>query len=353
MKILHAADFHLDAPFAALSPEKAAIRRGEGREIPLRLAELAREEQVDLVLLAGDLFDGPTVRRETLSVLKEALGGIPAPVFIAPGNHDYYASNTPYEGAWPENVTIFRTGTLVPHPLPRLGCVVYGAAFTGNSCLTDPLAGFSVPRDGNIHIAVLHGDVGQPCSRYAPISEEHLAASGLTYCGLGHIHAPSGLRQAGETFWAYPGCPEGHGFDETGERGCLIVETGERTTARFCTLAARSYVDISVEAGEDPLAAGRQALAGQEEHCVRLTFTGETTRTLAGVEEKLASLVFSLRVKDATRPKTDREALRAGDTLTAAFFRVMEEKLEKGEPGAELALRFGLAALERGEDCRP
>ena len=60
LKILHAADLHLDSPFEALSANKAALRRAEQRELLSRLAELAVKEKVQLVLLAGDLMDSDT-----------------------------------------------------------------------------------------------------------------------------------------------------------------------------------------------------------------------------------------------------------------------------------------------------
>ena len=65
IKIIHGADFHLDSPFSGLTPERAAQRRGEQRELLDRLAALAREKQADLVLLAGDLLDSERVFRET------------------------------------------------------------------------------------------------------------------------------------------------------------------------------------------------------------------------------------------------------------------------------------------------
>ena len=95
MKLLHASDFHLDSPLSGLPAEKCAQRRGELREIPARLAKLARDEGVDLVLLPGDLFDGGRVYPETVRALARALGDMGVPVFIAPGNHDYYHAKSP------------------------------------------------------------------------------------------------------------------------------------------------------------------------------------------------------------------------------------------------------------------
>ncbi len=356
MKLLHASDFHLDAPFAALSPEKAALRREEGRNLLARLALLAKEEQVDLVLLAGDLFDGQTVYRETLTALTAALGDIPAPVFIAPGNHDPFTPHSPYATLqWPENVTIFSSEEMISKPLPQLGCTVHGLGFTHNRVDTDLLAGFSAPNDGMLHIGVVHGDVWQGNSLYNPMAEMSLISSRLDYLALGHIHAPSGLQKTGGTYWAYPGCPEGHGFDELGERGCLLAEISkDGVRVKFCPLSSRNYIERKVDVtGQDPLEAARTALADQrKEDCIKLILTGQTESAFdpEALGRKLEGAAFALRIKDKTRPKVDLARRANEDTLTGAFLRAMGDCTQ---PHAELALRFGLAALEQGEDCRP
>ena len=106
---IHAADFHLDSPFRELTGEQAALRRKEQRNLLRRLADLAREKKADFVLLAGDLFDGANLYRETGEAMIAALGQMDCPVFIAPGNHDPMTSASPYRTLpWPENVHIFQ-----------------------------------------------------------------------------------------------------------------------------------------------------------------------------------------------------------------------------------------------------
>ena len=221
LTIIHGADFHLDSPFAGLTPQRAAQRRGEQRELLSALAELSRERQADLVLLSGDLLDSHQTYRETAQALSQALGQIPCPVFLAPGNHDYYHINSLYAALdWPENVHIFTSGDLEAVELPQLGCVVHGRAFQAPREDASPLSGFTAPQDGKVHLMVLHGQV-DGAGDYAPISREDIAASGLHYLALGHVHQCSGVQREETTFWAYPGCPEGRGFDETGEKGVL------------------------------------------------------------------------------------------------------------------------------------
>ena len=111
VKVLHAADFHLDSAFGALPEEKARLRRRESRGIPARLVEWANDHGAQLMLLAGDLFDSDNLYGQTAQELADALGPFHGRVFIAPGNHDFYAAHGPWgAAAWPENVHIFTSG---------------------------------------------------------------------------------------------------------------------------------------------------------------------------------------------------------------------------------------------------
>ena len=359
LKLIHGADFHLDAPFAALSPEKARQRRAEQRQLLSRLADLAEEEWADLVLLSGDLLDGGETYQETVEALSHALGQIKAPVFIAPGNHDPYGPRSAYAGtAWPDNVHIFTSVQPEGVELPELGCVVHGAAFTTPQADRSPLMGFSAPRDGRIHLMTLHGDVaGQ--GRYGPIRPEDIAASGLTYLALGHIHACSGLQQAGETCWAYPGCPEGRGFDETGEKGVLAVTVDDQgaVSARFVPLAGRRYeiVEADVTGKDSAEEALREVLpASPTGDCCRIILTGQRsfgTPDLAALTALAQPSYFSVSVRDNTRPLRDLWQRAGEDSLTGLVLRAL--KGEKDLEDRELAARFALAALEHGEDPCP
>ena len=96
IKILHSGDWHLDSPLQGRSPEQAAALRRELEKIPGKLADLCRREGCDLVLLSGDLFDG-AYTQASYRIVYEALQRMGAPVFIAPGNHDYLSPDSPYE----------------------------------------------------------------------------------------------------------------------------------------------------------------------------------------------------------------------------------------------------------------
>lgn len=359
--ILHSADFHLDAPFAALPPERAAARRGEQRALLDKLADTARERGADLVLLAGDLWDSAQTYYETAQALAAALRRMEIPVFIAPGNHDYYDSRSLYATmSWPENVYIFTSEEMTAVPIPSLNCVVHGSAFTGTMRQNPPLQGFSVPDDGMLHLMVLHGDIGgRVKSRGANIGTEEIARTGLTYLALGHIHAPSGLQKAGGTYWAYPGCPLGRGFDETGERGALFLsaEPGQ-VTAEFLPMGARRYELLELDVtGADPAQALLDAIPpGAEEHCYRIRLTGEAEEPdLPALARLVEHRFYSVDVRDHTRPPRALWAREGEDSLTGAFLRQLRAREAAGEDARciTLAAQFGLAALENREDFRP
>lgn len=144
IRFLHGADFHLDSAFGALPPGQAAARRRESRELALRLADYVKEHGIDLVLLAGDLFDSASPFRETGEQLAAALGQMRTRVFISPGNHDWYGPGSPWETVdWPENVYVFKENRLTAVEVPERNLVIHGAAFSGPEQLESLLAGFT------------------------------------------------------------------------------------------------------------------------------------------------------------------------------------------------------------------
>ena len=259
---------------------------------------------------------------------------------------------------WPENVHIFKTDAIEAVELPEKQLRVYGAGFTARH-ERPLLEGFRAKADGWTNLMVLHGDVGSREGRYRPIAPEEIASTGLDYLALGHVHQYSGLRRAGETFWAYPGCPEGRGFDELGEKGVLWLEVEKgRTEAEFVPLCRRRYQILSVDlTGQaDPAAAVLAALPPQTgEDIYRLLLTGE--RGLEGLdlgelERELSPRFWGLTLRDHTRAARALWERKGEDTLTGLFLREMEGRCQ-AEPeneAVQLAVRFGLAALEHGED---
>ena len=359
IKILHAADFHLDSPFEALSATEAAARRGEQRQLLRRISEIAASENVDAVLFAGDLLDSDYAYLETAETLYREFESLGVPVFLAPGNHDYYSPRSPYAKLkLPENVHIFKSAEPTCVPLSSLGVRIWGAAFTSPAS-SPMLSGFEPPRgEGLLDIMVIHGEVSPRESQYNSITEDELRRSGMKYVALGHIHAFSGLRRSGETFYAWPGCPEGRGFDETGEKGVIIAEiSAVSCELRFVPLGGRRYETVNVQVGTNALEAVLAALPERTENDIyRIILQGETDGlSLPALERALAPGFYHLELRDRT---TIRRSVweRSGDEgLRGSFLTKLLKKHDsaKSEEERELyaeAAKWGLRALDNADE---
>ena len=364
IRLLHAADLHLDSAFDALTGTLAAQRRREQRSLLRSLPALAKAQGAHLILLPGDLLDTDCPYGETVRLLSDAFAETDAHVFIAPGNHDYYTDSAPYaRTAFPENVHIFRRAKLECVTLPELGVRVWGAAFEGKSC-PDLLRGFSLDRSGDgIDLLCVHGTVDDAGSPYNPMTSAELAASGFDYAALGHVHTCSGLRRAGGTYYAWPGCAEGRGFDETGEKGVLsvIVQRGH-AEAKFVPLGGRRYEKLTVDVTErDVRAAVRAELPpGAAQHIFRITLTGTCDRApnLAQLRAALEGHVFAMQLRDETRLKRDLWAMAGEDTLRGLFLQSLRAEYDAADSDEAreqitMAARWGLAALDRDEEVFP
>ncbi len=354
IRFLHAADLHLDSPFASLSPAQAAQRRREQQTLLTALVDAANAHACDLLLLSGDLFDSDNAYPDTVLALSRALAACRAEAFISPGNHDCAVPGSAYlTHKWPENVHIFTKPqpSCVELAAPR--CRVWGAGFARAHC-GPLLAGFCAADDGIPNLMVLHGDATGAQSDYNPIAKQQIAASNLDYLALGHIHQASGLLRAGKTFYAWPGCAMGRGFDELGEKGAYLGELDEHgCKLTFLPLAGRKYEILRVAAGDDALGAIEAALPGQtQDDIYRVILTGEAAPVdVRALYQALAPRFFGLTLRDETTPKRDLWAGCGGDTLRGLFLRTLKQAYDAAETQDErqtiaLAARYGVSALE-------
>lgn len=364
LTFLHGADFHLDSPFHSLTPEQAAERREEQRQLLTRLSDTARETQADLIFLSGDLFDSQRARPETLQALYHVLEEMEGEIFLSPGNHDPYTLSSPYDKRiWPDHVHIFTSPQPQRIELPHLGAVVYGSAFTSPYRTDGPLSGFRAEEPDRIAFGCFHGDLSSVHSRYGPITHDEIAASGLDYLALGHSHAASGLRKAGHTHYAWPGCPEGRGFDETGDKGIYIGQADkEQVTLEFLPLARRRYLTPQLDiTGRDSVQALQALMARSDpQDILRITLTGERNPEqepdLTSLTALASTYFYSASLLDSTCLSQALWERMGEDTLTGLFLQTMRRRLDEAPAGEkpllERAVRFGLAALEGREEPR-
>ncbi len=322
MKILHTADWHLDAAFVGHSEENKAFLRRELRKIPEKIAKLCMAEGCDLLLIAGDLFDGP-YSRESMTAVRSALERVQIPVVITPGNHDFCGSDSPYEKEeWPGNVHIFKNPKIESITLPELDCRIYGAGYQSMDC-PGLLKDFAPAGEERWHIGVLHGEVSAS-SAYCPMTREQIKQSGLDYLALGHIHKGGSLR-AGEVLCAWPGCPMGRGFDELGDKGVILAECTDSVHASFVPLDTVRFYDETVEAGDDPAEAVAGLLPAMESgDFYRVTLTGYCGHVdLPAIRARFPQIP-NLTLRDETLPELDLWGTAGEDTLEGAYFALLQ-----------------------------
>jgi DNA repair protein SbcD/Mre11 len=229
---LHAADIHLDSPLRGLEAYQDApfeqIRLAARRAFD-NLVELALEEKVAFVLLAGDLYDGDWKDYNTglyfvnrMGRLREA--GIP--VVMVSGNHDA-ANQITRSLKLPDNVTLFphrSVGTLL---LDQYGVAVHGQSFSARSVMDDLVRNYPQGDPALFNIGLLHTSLnGRPGHEpYAPCTLDALRSKGYHYWALGHIHQREEICH--EPWVVFPGNIQGRHIRETGPKGCTLVSVDE------------------------------------------------------------------------------------------------------------------------------
>lgn len=330
LKLLHSADWHLDSPFAGFPEELRQRLREEQRQLPWRIADLCCREQCDLVLLSGDLFDREPSRR-TLEDLKQALARCGVIVFISPGNHDFCCPGSPWlEESWPDNVRIF-TGGVTSVALPELGCRIWGAGFQAMDC-GSLLEGFRAEGPEPCQIGLFHGDPVQPGSPYNGVTASQVRESGLDYLALGHIHR-AGSFTAGKTLCAWPGCPMGRGWDETGKKGVYLVTADDRGfRLETAGVEGPAFYDLTADAGGDGAGALEALLPGAaSSDFYRVTLTGQGPVDMQALQQ-IRERIPNLQLHDRTQPPLDLWAEADADTLEGVYFRLLRRRLAEADP---------------------
>ena len=366
IKILHCADMHLGAELTILG-RSAVTRRAEIKKTFMNILKLCLEEQVELLLIAGDLFDSVHVQENILQEIRDGFASLKDTlVAIAPGNHDPYTEDSPYakKDFWPENVIIFKSG-VEKFEIKNLGVRLWGAAFTETYVTTAMLKNYTVPKDELINICVIHGELvaQNQRSNYNPITEKQLKSSGMDYVALGHIHKQTEILKAGDTYYAYSGCPEGRGFDELEEKGVYLGMVSKGSCRlEYRTLCQRMNIELQVDVSEtvNSRTAGDIVLQKMKSkygenyssNLYKVILEGMIDEdVIINIEDIKAALneVFFLKIKDHTVIKIDFDKVSTETTLRSVFIRKMTERINDAKPDEKehlnTALRLGLKAF--------
>ena len=363
VKVVHFSDLHLDSTFtwAGASSDAARRRRQALRDTLRRIVELARAEEADALLCGGDLYEQDRAGPDTAEFLRQTFATIdPIPVYLAPGNHDWYGPDSLYAlVGWSPNVRVFCEPALRPMPLAD-GVTLWGAAHCARANTDNFLDGFRAEGPG-VHLALFHGaenswfsEQGEGKQPHAPFDASQIAEAGLAHAFLGHYHRPKDAERH-----TYPGNPDPLEFGEDGERGAVVatIDAAGRTTSERHVVAQTAVhdmeIDISSYTSQQQI---RDAIAEQVdgiEGFARLTVRGEVAPDISVTESDLRDAMpafdaVQIRLGEL-RPGYDFEKLRGEPTVRGQFVAdVMDEGLDPDEERRVLVA--GLRALDGRRD---
>ncbi len=259
-RFIHTADIHLDSPLRTLALRNAELSELIGlatRRSFVRIIDLCLEEQVDALVIAGDLYDGDQTSMKTARFLAEQLArlhGAGIRAFIIRGNHDALSKITT-ELVMPDSVKLFGSvaETIAIDRAPgRFPVAIHGLSFAKPQAPESLLRHYAVPVPDTVNIGIMHTSLGGSAGHdlYAPCSVADLRESGFRYWALGHIHKRSAVEDSSSAI-VMPGIPQGRDINEDGPKSVslvtirddrsVVIEERHTAVAQF----GRLVVDIS------------------------------------------------------------------------------------------------------------
>jgi exonuclease SbcD len=334
-KFLHAADLHLDSPLQGLDAHGDAPLeriRGATRRALERMVDLAIEERVQFVLIAGDVYDTQPLLSSALFFRKamQRLVEKKIRVVIALGNHDH-AGLAPRSLKLPEGVTVLPADRPDSVAVAE-GVVVHGRSYPKRDCDENLAASYPEAAPAALNIGMLHTALGDSNhADYAPTSVAELVARGYQYWALGHVHGFREERQGG-VHLVFPGNLQGRHARETGEKGVVVVEyERDRIVAvhrRFVDVVRWRHVEV------DAATVTRDLATTVKERVLAATAADRAQRLLCAVRVSVAG-VLPPTVRGVGAAEL-RDALRG----------------ELQEAGEDVWLEKVKVDLRRGEDDR-
>ena len=368
IKILHTADIHFDTPFSGMTPKEALKSKEELKQVFEKIIKMTLGKEIDILLIAGDIFDNLSVNKTTLHFIKNCFETInKVKVFISPGNHDPFNEKSFYSIVdWPSNVHIFE-GDMDSVVLENLNTVVWGVGFNASHVNKSLLK--EVKRmDKYNNIMVIHGEITttKDGNDYNPITEDDIARSNMDYIALGHRHKFSEVKKIGNTYYSYSGCPQGRGFDELGDKGVVSIELKDKfVESKFIRTSIRNYYEkeINIEGcfGYNEVKSkiiNEIQSYDRKNNFYKIILKGELSEEFTLNEDLLWELLKDefhfVKVIDKSEIKLDMNELIKGYSLKSIFAKKIYERLQSAETDEErelinLALKIGLQSIS-GEE---
>lgn len=365
VKILHCADIHIGAALSFLG-DTAAQRRYETLLTFERIIDTAVTEGVQIIAAAGDIFDSNGVEDGFVNAVFEKIASVPEiKVVLALGNHDPLSAQSPFKNReLPRNLFVLgvKDDCITFEDLKTR---VYGRSFDDVYLKGEESFSVTPPEDGYVNLMVLHGELRSDLnSNYNSVTAGFVRQSGMDYISLGHIHKRTEPQKIGDTYYAYCGCPEGQGFDETDEKGVYIGEIGRGLCdLSFVPMSKRRHIcekidvtgiNSSAEISNAVVNLLREKYGAQYgENLYKIELIGSISEdfnlNLTEILSRVSEKVYFAKIKDRTEFLVDTEKLAGEISLKGLFVKNMLERINNASEGErealENALKLGLRAF--------
>ena len=360
MKFVHVADIHFDSPFINLSDREnlGDIKRLEQRKVFKKVIEYIKENAVDFLFIAGDLYEQQYIRKSTIEYINELFKEIPnTKIYISPGNHDPYIKNSYYnQFKWNDNVYIF-SSTFKRATSDKVYIYGYGCDyFYRTDCGIENL---EIEDKNKTNILVIHSTIDGANleeKQYNSIPRRVLEEKGFDYVATGHIHKLDYNTYPNQKI-VYPGSLISLGFDELGEHGMIVGEIQEdkQLKIQFVPLSEDNFEEIEFDVtdiiSKDELIEKINDLDIQNNQLIKVILTGKRNFEIDRYEiYKLLTNERIIKIRDHTRIEYDLEKIANNHTLKGLFAKeILKEKENAGEEELtiiEKAVEIAFEALE-------
>jgi len=285
MRIIHAADLHIDSQFDGLSEALSgqadpSLISGATRSAFANLVTWALGESPDALVLAGDIFDGRWRSQSTRRIFLEGMSRLHdagIPVVMASGNHDA-ASVLTDNVAYRETMHVLPVDEAGTHVLADAGLAFHGQGYATPAITESLAAHYPDPIPGLVNIGVLHANVGHSSAHgnYSPCTEQDLVNLGYSYVALGHIHQRQVMTEGERIFASYPGNLQGRSIRETGAKGAVLVDLADPSRPRvdFHPLDVLRWESLRIDASDVKDIDTVLSLIDQHQRAVRTAHLG-------------------------------------------------------------------------------
>jgi DNA repair protein SbcD/Mre11 len=363
LRILHTADVHLGARYTDLGEVAAAQRERQFAAFKTTI-DIALAEKVDVVLIAGDLFDSNTqptrwVERVAAELARLVRGRIRT--VIIPGTHDVYDDASVYRahdikalaGSKPNDdyVTLLTPDNPEVH-ISSCDLIVYATVFETKRAPNSPLKNMRVGSDNRAtwKVGMVHGAIaisGKTDGDEVVITRDEIAATGLDYLALGHWHSTQ-QGKAGHVSYAYAGAPEPVALDQDRAGKVLIVNLddsrgGKSVTFEERTVGRTRFERVEIDAAtvkSQPELVTRLATRADPDLVLDVRLKGvradELDLDTDEIETELRRAFLKVRVRDYSLPPLTEGTLPSPDTIVGAFIRDVEGQIAELEASGQI-----------------